>query len=112
MTIDNAYEAKHSGLVLGEAVDLRVVGVRPSGRFARKGGARALFRRSAEVGRKRNLGRRVTECTGYYSQTAAKKASFMERERPGLPGLPLRETSGIRQDRTPAHRGDFLRTGV
>jgi len=81
MTIDDAYEANRPGLVLGEAVDLWMVGVRPSGRFARKGIASTLFRLSAEVGRRRNFKRGVTECTGYYSQTAARKAGFLECER-------------------------------
>jgi hypothetical protein len=58
-----------------------MVGVRPSARFARKGIASTLFRLSAEVGRKRNFKRCVTECTGHYSQTAARKAGFLECER-------------------------------
>ena len=43
MTIDDAYEAKRPGLVHGEAVDLWMVGVRPSSRFARQGIASTLF---------------------------------------------------------------------
>jgi hypothetical protein len=81
MTIDDAYEAKRRNLVLGEAVDLWMVGVRPYGRFARQDIASTLFRLSAEVGRQRNFKRCVTEWPGYYSQTAARKTGFQECER-------------------------------
>jgi len=72
---------KRPGLVLGDAVDLWMVGVPATARFAKKGIASALFRLSVDVARKRGFGRCVTECTGYYSQTAARKAGFRECER-------------------------------
>jgi hypothetical protein len=49
MTVDEAYEAKRLGLVLGDAVDLWMVGVRPDSRFARRGIASTLFRVSADL---------------------------------------------------------------
>src|SRR5215469_6875218 len=58
-----------------------MVGVRPSGRFARKDVASTLLRLSAEIGRKRNFKRGVTKCSGYCSQTATRKAGFLECER-------------------------------
>ena len=81
MKIDSAYEAKRPGLAPGEALDLWMVGVLPSSQFARKGIASTLFRLSAEVARKHNFKRCVTECTGYYSQTAARNTGFKERAR-------------------------------
>jgi ribosomal protein S18 acetylase RimI-like enzyme len=54
MKIDGAYEAKRAELVLGEALDLWMVGVSPCTQFARRGIASTLFRLSPEVGRRRN----------------------------------------------------------
>jgi hypothetical protein len=81
MRIDDAYEAKHPGLVPGEALDLWMVGVPPSGQFAKKGMASTLFRLCAEVGRNRGFKRCVLECPGYYSQTAARRTGFQECQR-------------------------------
>jgi len=81
MTVDEAYEAKCPGLALGDAVDLWMVGVTPGSRFAKRGIASTLFRVSAELGRVRGFKRCVTECTGDYSQTAARKNGFQERAR-------------------------------
>ena len=81
MTVDEAYEAKHPGLTLGDAVDLWMVGVPPGSRFAKQGIASTLFRVSTDLSRKRGFKRGVTECTGHYSQTAARKAGFQERAR-------------------------------
>ena len=53
----------------------------PGGQFARKGIASALFRICANLARDRGFKRCVTECTGRYSQTAARKAGFQERAR-------------------------------
>ena len=58
-----------------------MVGVLPSSQFARQVIASTLFRLSAEVGRRRNFKRCLTECTGHYSQTTARKTGFKERER-------------------------------
>ncbi len=80
-TIDEAYEAGRPGLTLGDAVDLWMVGVPPGGRFARRGIASTLFRVCTDLARERGFGRCVTECTGDYSQTAARKAGFQERAR-------------------------------
>lgn len=81
MTVDEAYEAEHPGLTLGEAVDLWMVGVQSDNPFARKGIASTLFRVSADLARSRGFKRCVTECTGQYSQTAARKNGFQERAR-------------------------------
>ena len=81
MTVDEAYEAKRPGLTLGDAVDLWMVGVVPGSRFAKKGIATTLFRVCTDLGRNRGFKRCVTECTGHYSQTAARKAGFQERAR-------------------------------
>jgi hypothetical protein len=81
MTIDEAYEAERPGLALGDAVDLWMVGVPQDGRFAKRGIASTLFRVSADLGRDRGFKRCVTECTGRYSQAAARKAGFQERAR-------------------------------
>jgi hypothetical protein len=81
MTVGEAYEAQRPGLTLGDAVDLWMVAVPPGGRFAKKGIASTLFRVSADLARSRGFKRCVTECTGYYSQTAARKAGFLERAR-------------------------------
>jgi hypothetical protein len=79
--VDESYESKRPRLTLGEAVDLWMVGVPPDSRFAKRGIASALFRVSADLGRDRGFKRCVTECTGHYSQTAARKAGFQERAR-------------------------------
>ena len=80
-TVDEAYVAKQPGLTLGEAVVLYMVGVPPGGRFAKRGIASTIFRVSADLGRTRGFKRCVTECTGHYSQTAARKTGFQERAR-------------------------------
>jgi len=81
MTVDEAYEAERPGLTLGDAVDLWMVGVRQGSRFARRGIASTLFRVSADLARNRGFKRCVTECTGHYSQTAARRNGFQERAR-------------------------------
>ncbi len=81
ITVDAEYEAKQPGLVLGDAVDLWMVGVPPGSRFARRGIASALFRLSADLALCRGFKRCVTECTGQYSQTAARRNGFQERAR-------------------------------
>jgi GNAT superfamily N-acetyltransferase len=79
--VGDAYVAKRPGLKLGDAVDLWMVGVQQGSRFARKGIASTLFRASAELARSRGFKRCVTECTGHYSQTAARRNGFQERAR-------------------------------
>jgi hypothetical protein len=91
MTVDAAYEAKRPGLMLGDAVDLWMVGVPPGSRFARRGIASTLFRLSADLALGRGFKRCVTECTGQYSQTAARRNGFHERARLAY-RLPLRRT--------------------
>src|SRR5271168_4633216 len=88
-TVDAAYEAKQPALMLGDAVDLWMVGVPPGSRFAQRGIATTLFRVSTDLARSRGFKRCVTECTGHYSQTAARKTGFRERAA-GISGLPLR----------------------
>ena len=80
-TVDEAYEAKRPGLTLGQAVDLFMVGVPPGSRFAKRGIASTIFRVSADLGRTRGFKRCVTECTGHYSQAAARKTGLQERAR-------------------------------
>ena len=79
--VDEAYESGQPELKLGDAVDLWMVGVPPGGRFAGKGIATNLFRVSADLARKRGFKRCVSECTGHYSQTAARKTGLKERAR-------------------------------
>ena len=79
--VDEAYEAQRPGLGLGDAVDLWMVAVTPGSRFARRGIARTLFRVCVDLARARGFARCVTECTGHYSQTAARKTGFEERAR-------------------------------
>jgi hypothetical protein len=43
VTVDEAYEAKRPGLMLGEAVDLWMVGVPPGSQFAKRGIASTSF---------------------------------------------------------------------
>jgi hypothetical protein len=81
MTVDEAYEAKRPGLTLGDAVDLWMVGVPPGSRFAKRGIASTLFRVSTELARTSGFTRCVTECTGHFSQTAARKAGYEEHAR-------------------------------
>jgi hypothetical protein len=95
MKIDDAYEAKHPGLVPGEALDLWMVGVPPSGQFAKKGITSTLFRLCAEVGRNRDFKRCVTECNRYYSQTASRRAGFQ-----GVSVWPI-ENSASKDERYP-----------
>ncbi len=80
-TVDEAYETTRPGLKLGDALDLWMVGVPPGGRFAKMGIARTLFRVSVDLARSRGFKRCVTECTGEYSQRAARKTGFHERAR-------------------------------
>lgn len=80
-SVDEAYEAKRPALALGDAVDLWMVGVPQDSRFAKRGIASTLFRLSADLGRDRGFKRCVTECTGHYSQTAARKAGLQEHAR-------------------------------
>jgi hypothetical protein len=58
-----------------------MVGVPPGSQFANRGIGTTLFRVSTELGRKRGFKRGVTECTGHYSQAAARKIGFQERAR-------------------------------
>lgn len=80
-TVDEMYEAKRPGLKLGDAVDLWMVGVPAGSRFARRGIASTIFRVSVDLARSRGFKRCVTECTGHYSQTAARRSGFQERAR-------------------------------
>jgi hypothetical protein len=81
VTVDEAYERKRPGLILGEAVDLWMVGVPPGSQFAKRGIASNLFRLCVDLARTRGFDRCVTECTGHYSQMAARKIGFQERAR-------------------------------
>lgn len=78
--VNEAYEATQVDLQPGDAVDLWMVGVSEA-RFARRGIAGRLFRFCADVAHARGFGRCITECTGHYSQTAARRAGFTEAAR-------------------------------
>jgi len=80
-TVDETYELQRPGIAIGDAVDLFTVAVTPGGQFARRGIASALFRVCADLARDLGFKRCVTECTGHYSHTAARKAGFKERVR-------------------------------
>lgn len=81
-TVDEEYEAQHPELGLGDAVDLWMVGV-AAPRFIRRGIAKRLFRVCSDLGRDGGFRRCVTECTGHYSQAAARRAGFKEVARLG-----------------------------
>jgi hypothetical protein len=76
-SVDAAYEAQRPGLAPGDAVDLWMVGV-AAPRFVRRGIANRLFALCSDLARERGFGRCVTECTGHYSQSAARRAGFDE----------------------------------
>ena len=78
MTVVDEYEKRRPGIGVGDAVELMMVAVVPSGPFARKGIAGELFRLSAQVAREKGFRRCVTEFTGAYSQAAAVKNGFEE----------------------------------
>jgi len=78
-TVDEAYESAIPPLTLGEAVDLWMVGVAPGDQFTNRGIATNLFRLCTDVACERGFRRCVTECTGHYSQAAARKAGLKER---------------------------------
>ena len=78
--VDDAYEGHRPGLKLGDAADLWMVGV-AAARFARRGIAGKLFETCTEVAREACFGRCVTECTGHFSQTAARRAGYQEMAR-------------------------------
>jgi len=76
-SVDAAYEAQRPELALGDAVDLWMVGV-AAPKFVGRGIANTLFELCTDLARERGFGRCVTECTGHYSQSAARRAGFAE----------------------------------
>jgi GNAT superfamily N-acetyltransferase len=76
-SVDVAYEERRPGLVPGDAVDLWMVGV-AAPRFVRRGIANTLFAVCSDLARQHGFERCVTECTGHYSQSAARRAGFDE----------------------------------
>jgi GNAT superfamily N-acetyltransferase len=76
-SVDAAYEAQRPDLAPGDAVDLWMVGV-AAPKFVRRGIANTLFELCIDVARERGFERCVTECTGHYSQSAARRAGFDE----------------------------------
>ena len=75
--IDSAYEAKKPTRDKGETIDFWMLAV-DAERFGRRGIGGTLLRLSTEVARQRGFRRGVAECTGHYSQSAARKAGFAE----------------------------------
>jgi ribosomal protein S18 acetylase RimI-like enzyme len=76
MSIGEVYEARHPHLERGDAADLWMVGI--DARFAMRGIASRMFRLCVRLARERGFSRCVTECTGHYSQRAARRARFEE----------------------------------
>jgi len=76
MSVGEVYEARHPHLKRGEVADLWMVGTDP--RFALRGIASRMFRLCMRLARERGFRRCVAECTGHYSQTAARRAGFDE----------------------------------
>jgi GNAT superfamily N-acetyltransferase len=76
MSIGEVYEARHPHLKRGDVADLWMVGT--DTRFALRGIASRMFRLCLSLARARGFSRCVTECTGHYSQTAARRAGFEE----------------------------------
>ena len=79
-TVNEAYGATRADLQPGDAVDLWMVGVSEA-RFTRRGIASQLFGLCAGTAQAHGFRRCVTECTGHYSQTAARRAGFAESAR-------------------------------
>ena len=76
MSVGEVYEARHPHLGRGEVADLWMVGT--DARYALRGIASRMFRLCMRLARERGFSRVVTECTGHYSQTAARRAGFEE----------------------------------
>jgi hypothetical protein len=80
MTVDEEYERTRPGLQPGDAVDLWMVGV-DAPRFAGKGISNVLFDLCPGLAKQQGYGLCVTECTGHFSQSAARRAGFREAAR-------------------------------
>lgn len=76
MHVGAIYEARHPHLGPGEVAELWMVGT--DARFALRGMAGRMFRFCTSLAREQGFRRCVTECTGHYSQTAARRAGFEE----------------------------------
>lgn len=76
MSIGEIYETRHPRLERGEVADLWMVGT--DARFAQRGIASRMFGLCTRLARERGFRRCVTECTGQYSQMAARRAGFEE----------------------------------
>ena len=76
MSLGETYDARHPHLKRGEVADLWMVGT--DARFALRGIASRMFRLCTALARERGFSRCVAECTGHYSQTAARRAGFEE----------------------------------
>jgi len=81
LTINSLYERQRPGLGRGEAMCLSWGAVDPEGRFARRGIAKVLFQLSMDLARRHGFERCVAECTGHYSQRAARWAGFQPMAR-------------------------------
>ena len=76
MSIGEIYEASHPNLKRGDVADLWMVGT--DAQFALRGIASRMFRLCLRLARERGFRCCVAECTGHYSQTAARRAGFEE----------------------------------
>jgi hypothetical protein len=79
--INSQYERQRPGLGRGEVMCLSWGAVDPHGRFARRGIAKVLFKVSVDMARRHGFERCVAECTGHYSQQAARWAGFQPMAR-------------------------------
>ncbi len=76
MSVGEVYEGRHPQVKRGDVADLWMVGT--DARYARRGLARRMFMLCMRLARERGFRRCVTECTGHYSQSAARRAGFQE----------------------------------
>ena len=75
--VDSAYEVKRPTAGMGETIDFWMLAV-DADRFGRRGIGGTLLRLSTELAKAAGFARGVCECTGHFSQSAARKAGFSE----------------------------------
>src|SRR5262249_7047698 len=81
LNVNSRYQNLRPGIARGEAMCLGWGAVAPDGPFARRGIASVLIRLSVELAVRHGSGRCVAECTGHYSQQAARRAGFQPMAR-------------------------------
>ena len=78
--VDSAYEVARPNLRLGEVIDLWMLAV-DTERFGKRGIGSRLLNLATAVARESGAARCVAECTGAFSQAAARRAGFAEMAR-------------------------------